>query len=62
MENTTDFSAYTLSFQKKKKNKRTEYKRQFTIISIKKTTFFILGYIKKRTIKKETEFTRRIKK
>ena len=55
MENTTDFFAHTLSFQKKKKtNKRTEteYKRQFTIISIKKTTFFILGYIKKRTIKK----------
>ena len=41
-------------FSKKKTNKRTEteYKRQFTIISIKKTTFFILGYIKKRTIKK----------
>ena len=54
MENTTDFFAHTLSFQKKK-NKRTEteYKRQFTIISIKKQLFSFLDTSnKKRTIKK----------
>ena len=50
-------------FSKKKREQKHNSKDSFSIISIKKTTFFTLGYIKKKDVKKkETDFTRRIKK
>ena len=55
MENTTDFFAYTLSFQKKKKEQKQNTKDSFPSFPSKNNFFYSWIHQKKRTAKKKKQ-------